>query len=111
HRLGRGRKEMSAIGEPGLSTATQAQPGFVNESGRLQCLAGRFACHPGRGEFAQFIINQRQQFFGSIGITWWNRLEDLRYLAHCRENRKRRGLNKEEIGRLFGKTAKRKSAP
>src|SRR5215472_6226077 len=46
----------------------------------LQRMPWRLACHAGRSEAAQRIIDQRQQLFRCLLVTISNRFEDLGYL-------------------------------
>ena len=41
----------------------------MHERGGLQGLVGRFIRHARRRQFAQFAIDQRQQFIGGLGIA------------------------------------------
>lgn len=59
------------------------QPGLVNECGRLESLTRRFPRHLGRGECAQFLVNQRQQFLSGFGIALLNAVEDAGEVAHA----------------------------
>ena len=45
----------------------------------LQGLARRFVGHLLRGEFAQFVINQRQELLRRLLLRGADRLEDLRH--------------------------------
>ena len=67
-----------------LWVAGQPQPGFVHEGRWLQGLSRRLMGHFSRGELAEFLIDQRQQFRGGIAITLLDAFEDLRYLGHAR---------------------------
>jgi len=77
-----------------IGLANQAQPGLMHQRGGLQSVVGRFPCHSGRGELAQFAINQRQQFVGGFGVAmldgfknagnvaqWLRRIANLTALA------------------------------
>lgn len=48
------------------------------EGGGLQRLAGGLARHPLRSQPTQFLVNERQQFLGSLGIALLDAVEDLR---------------------------------
>jgi hypothetical protein len=67
HGLGGGPEEMGAVGEVRFTVADQSQPDFIDESGGLECMTRHFIGHFGSGAFAQFSINQRQQFVGGLG--------------------------------------------
>ena len=47
--------------------ANQWLPRLMHECRWLQSLARRFAGHPVRREFAQLLIDEREQFLGSFG--------------------------------------------
>jgi hypothetical protein len=42
--------------------------------------------HPGGGQSAQFLINQRQEILGSLGITLLGAVENARDFAHAAMN-------------------------
>jgi hypothetical protein len=74
---------MTAILELHLSvSARHSQPRLVNERGGLQRLAGGFAGHPLRGQSAQFLIDQREKFFGGFGVAVLDAVENARNVAH-----------------------------
>jgi hypothetical protein len=54
----------------------------MNESSGLQSLSRRLMRHPGRRELAQFLIDQGQKLLGGFGITLFNRLQNVRHIAH-----------------------------
>jgi hypothetical protein len=54
----------------------ELEPYFVNERGGLKRLAGNFMRQPAPSEFAQFLINERQQFFRCACVALFNRTED-----------------------------------
>jgi hypothetical protein len=47
----------------------QADVGFVNQCGTLQCVIGSFAVQVSPGDSAQFIVNQGDQSFACVWIT------------------------------------------
>jgi hypothetical protein len=56
-----------------LFGAAEPQPGFMDQSGRLQSLPGRFARHFLRGEHAQFVIDDAEQLVRRLGyrhVQW-----------------------------------------
>lgn len=83
HRLSGGGKKMSPVLPLRLLIATQAQPSFVNESGGLQGLAGILTGHFLRGELAQFLIDQRQEFVRRLRIALIQALKDDSEFAHA----------------------------
>jgi len=64
------------VGEP--------QPRFMHERGRLESVAGSFVRHLVSGEFAQLLVNQREQLIGSFGVALLNTVEDTSDVAHAR---------------------------
>lgn len=82
HRFRGRRKELGASFPALLLFARQPQPSLMHERGGLQRLAGLLDGHLVRGEPPQLIINQREQFFGGVGITLLNTVEDARHVAH-----------------------------
>src|SRR6185503_12615647 len=83
HRPGGGLEEMATIGELLLSITCDLQPGLMHERRGLQRLSGFFIGHPDDGEFAQFLIDQREEFFVRSRLTPVDGLEDPRDIAHC----------------------------
>ena len=75
HRLSRRRKEVRAIGKLNLGIFSgQTQPGFVNEGSGLEGVTGGFIGHFCGSQFAEFLINQRQQFLRGLGVATLNGL-------------------------------------
>lgn len=64
HRLGRGGEEVGAILPISIFGTAEAEPGLVNESGRLKGVVRRFGRHLVRGQFAQFVVKEGQQIAG-----------------------------------------------
>jgi len=97
HRLCRGRKEMRAPGELRVVVANQPQPGLVHQRRRLECIACGFVRHLGGGKLAQLLVNQRQQFFGGLGVAVLNCLNHPGNVAHVpripKERAKLRGFS------------------
>jgi hypothetical protein len=54
----------------------------VNQGGGLERLTGGFVRHPGGRQFTQFLIDQREQFVGGLGIASLDGRQDARYIAH-----------------------------
>src|SRR6266508_620522 len=63
--------------------AAQPQPGFMDERGGLQGLTRGFVRHLVRGQFAQLVVNQWQQFVRSFAIALLGQSENLRDVAHA----------------------------
>jgi hypothetical protein len=55
----------------------------VNEGGGLEGLTGRFVRHPVRGQFAQFLIHQREKFISGVRIALLDGGQDLSDIAHA----------------------------
>ena len=64
HGLGGGAEKVGAI-LPAVRFAADADPGFVDERGRLQSLPSHFAGHLVCGDAAQFVIHEREEFLRS----------------------------------------------
>lgn len=82
HRFGCGGEEMAAAIPLAIFLADEPQPGFMDESGGLKRVIGGFVRHLVRGEFAQLLVNERQQFFGGVRLTALHLFKNLSYLAH-----------------------------
>ena len=61
----------------------QAQPRFVNQRRRLKRLSRRLVRHPNGRQLSQFLIDQRQQLLGSLGIAPLNAVEKVGHVAHA----------------------------
>jgi len=85
HRFGGGAEKVRPAIPLLILVASESKPGFVYERGGLQCVPRSFICHPGRGEFTQFIVNKRQQFFRGLRIAMMGGLEDAGDVAHVRQ--------------------------
>src|SRR5439155_8126253 len=82
HCLPSGSKKVRPILPRGLSVSAKAHPCFVHECGGLECVARCFLSHLDRGEFAEFVVNEREQFFRCFGIALLNPVEDACEVAH-----------------------------
>ena len=60
HGLGGGSEEMSAPGESPWLVPGQPQPGLVNQGGGLEGVTRSLPSHFLRGQFPQFLIDQRE---------------------------------------------------
>jgi hypothetical protein len=92
HRLGSGPEEVSPATEVRIRTAHQPQPGLMHERGGLQRLVGRLIRHACHRQLAQFLIDQRKQFIGGLGITVLNGLKNLSKFAQLAKVIKISGL-------------------
>jgi hypothetical protein len=61
HGFGSHVEKVGAIVERAVVTALEAQPGLVHQCGGLQRVAGRFAGHLERREFAELLVDRDQQ--------------------------------------------------
>ena len=82
HSLRRRRKKMSPPFKASFLLAVQSQPSLMHQRCRLECVAGSLAGHLMRRQFAQLLINQRQQFRCGIGIAVVNGTEKSGDVAH-----------------------------
>lgn len=55
----------------------------MHQSCRLESIARSFIGHFVRREPAEFLINEREQLIGSLGITMFDGVEDARDVAHA----------------------------
>src|SRR5580698_1834527 len=86
HGLGRRGKEVpTPFPLPRLGNLDQPQIGLMDQGGRVERLARPLLSHSLRGQLAQFVIDQRQQFLGPGPITPMDRREYGRYVAHANE--------------------------
>jgi hypothetical protein len=68
---------------PTLACSSNPQPGFMNQGGGLQSVTRSLSGHPGGGQMAQFIVDQRQQLLGGLGVSCDECVQDLSYLLRC----------------------------
>jgi hypothetical protein len=82
HGFGGSPEKVGAV-LPGLLVGgDEAKPGFVNEGSGLERVAGGFVGHAMDGEFAQFFVNEREQFVRSFAVATFDSLEDVGDVAH-----------------------------
>ena len=55
----------------------------MNEGGGLKCLARPFVCQLLRGEFAQFVVDQRKQLPSRVRVAGCGRAEELGDVGHA----------------------------
>ncbi len=60
----------------------QAEPGLVDQSGGLEGLAGTFLGELVRGQAAQFVIDQRQQFRAVMRFAALDCLQHAGHVNH-----------------------------
>ena len=82
--FGGGSEKMPAALELGRPATDQAQPRLVDQRRGLQGLSGLLARHFVRGELAERLINQWQQFLGGAWIPPLDGFKYLRHFAHVR---------------------------
>ena len=72
----------AAIPVLGLVAAHQAHVGLMHQRGGLEGLAWFLLGQLLGGEFAQFIVDQRQELLGSVRITLLDGRQDARNFTH-----------------------------
>ena len=83
HRLRRRRKEVPpTIPLLGLLHIHQPQIGLVHQRGRLQRLPRLLVSQLGGGQFAQFVVHQRQQLLGSGRVAGFDLGQDAGDVGH-----------------------------
>ena len=82
HGLGGGGEKMPPVVPMLLAAPDQPQPSLVDQCGRLERLPRSFLGHPRRGKFAQFLVNQWQEFLGGLSFALMHASQDARHLAH-----------------------------
>ncbi len=85
HRLGGGSEEMAAtIPVLRLVDIDQSQIHLMNQTGRLERLAGRLAGEPLGGQTPQLVVDQRKQLFGQARVALLDRRQDSGHFGHER---------------------------
>src|SRR5262249_41888290 len=82
HGLSRGAEEMRAILPLVARAADEPEKSFMNQSGRLQRLAGGLLDHLRGGQTTQFVVYQREQFLSGSRVALLGAVEDACDLAH-----------------------------
>jgi hypothetical protein len=82
HRTGGGLEEMRSIGEVLVAISGNLEPRLMHEGGGLKRLPRDFAGHFCGGQTTQFIIDQGEQFVGSLGVSSLRAFEDVSHIAH-----------------------------
>jgi hypothetical protein len=83
HGLGSGREEVAAmVPMRPRPIPDQAQVGFVNESGRLQCLPRLLQGKSLGSQQAQLIVNKREQLGPCVGIAAVDGIQEASNFAH-----------------------------
>src|ERR1051325_406945 len=107
HGFGGGGKKVTAVLPLLLFLTEQAQVGFVDQGGWLEGLPGLFLGHLHRGELAEFLINQRQQFIDRRGLTTLDPLQNERQLTHVQKPRYVATAGWQREGRVNSETRTR----
>ena len=68
----------------------------MDKRGGLERLACRLLRHLGRREPAEFVINERQKFFGSLGVALLDPVENASDLAHALEPKRSTRIAEDE---------------
>ena len=71
--------------------ASESEPSLLHEGGGLEGLTRRLVRHFVRGEFAQFVIDHREQPVSGAGIALMDRVQKLGDLAHAGISVRRNG--------------------
>ena len=72
---GRGEEVPAAVPVLWPGAGDQAEVGLVDQGGRLERVIRSLGCHPRGGEFAQFVVDERQEFGGGFGVAGRGRRE------------------------------------
>jgi hypothetical protein len=81
HGLGRGGEEMGAIFESRVFAADETHPHLMHQGGGLERVTRRAMGHFIRRQFAQFRIDERQQFIGGFRIAVLDFPENARHVT------------------------------
>jgi hypothetical protein len=77
HGLGGGGKEVAAaVPRMVCRCIDKSQVGFMHKCRRLERLSRFFLCQPLRREFAEFVVNERQQLLGSVRFALFDGGQD-----------------------------------
>ena len=76
---------MGAVLPGGLLVAAEPQPRLVDERRGLERLVAGFPGHLGRGQLAQLVINQGQEFVGRLRIALLKALQHDGDVVHTGE--------------------------
>src|ERR1700730_15821531 len=83
HGFGGGREEVAAaVPALGLLGVYQAQIGFMDQGGGLECLPRLFLSQLLGRQLPQLVINQRQQLLSGVRVALLDGTQDLRPVAH-----------------------------
>jgi hypothetical protein len=75
----------------------QSQPGFVNESSRLQRMSRRFLGHFVCRQPAEFLINEWKQFIGGFRFAFFKGFKEVGDFTHSSRVAKHRQTTNRNI--------------
>ena len=55
----------------------------MDESSRLEGVAGRLGSHPHRRKFPQFVVDEREKLRGSLSVAAVGRFQETGYVSHA----------------------------
>jgi len=73
----------------GVGSCDEAEVGFVNEGGGLECVAGLFLSQFGGGELAKLVVDEGEELLGSRGIAGFDLGEDAGDVGHEGKHKRR----------------------
>jgi hypothetical protein len=83
HGLGRSSQEVPAAVEAlGLLGIHQSQVRLVDQGGGLKRLPGLLLGQLRRRQFAQLVVDERQELLGGVGVALFDGRQDARHIAH-----------------------------
>src|SRR6516162_8230057 len=86
HGFGGGSKEVCAPGKSARLVSGQPQPCFVNQGCGLEGVTRSLPSHFVRGQLAQFLVDQREQFPCGLGIAACIGFENSGYVVDEKYN-------------------------
>jgi hypothetical protein len=88
HGLGRGGEEVAAaVPELGLFHVHESEIRLMDQGRGLQRLAGLFLSEPLGREFAELLVDQRQELLGGVRVALFDGGQDAGDLAHRRHQK------------------------
>jgi hypothetical protein len=82
HGLRGGEEVPAVLPADRVSGADQAEVRLVDQGRRLQCLVGGFGRHARRGEFAQLVVDERQQVGGGLAVARRGGVKQKSHVGH-----------------------------
>ena len=89
HRLGGGEEVSAAVPAVGLLASDEPNVSLVDECGGLESLAGLLAGESLRRQVPQFVVDEREEFLGGVGVTPLDSGQDVGNLTHGLEDTRR----------------------